>query len=116
MRTPVHVVGGYLGTGKTTVLLTELGKREGNERCAVVVNDFGEAAVDATLLGDGVRVTNIPGGCVCCTAPEGLAPALIAILDELKPDRIFIEPSGLARPRAAAKRREAGLRGGRRRM
>ena len=99
MRTPVHVVGGYLGTGKTTVLLAELRRREGKERCAVVVNDFGEAAVDAMLLGDGVRVTNIPGGCVCCTAPEGLAPAILAILDEIRPDRIFIEPSGLARPR-----------------
>lgn len=99
MRTPVHVVGGFLGTGKTTVLLHELSQRQGKERCAVVVNDFGDAAVDATLLGSGVKVTNIPGGCVCCTAPEGLAPAIAAILDELRPARIFIEPSGLARPR-----------------
>ena len=99
MRTPVHVVGGFLGTGKTTVLLAELSRREGTERCAVVVNDFGQAAIDATLLGGGVQVTNIPGGCVCCTAPEGLPAALRAILDELKPDRIFVEPSGLGRPR-----------------
>jgi G3E family GTPase len=99
MRIPLHVVGGFLGTGKTTVLLAELSRREGRERCAVVVNDFGRAAIDATLLGGGVRVTNIPGGCVCCTAPEGLAPAVRAILDELKPDRIFVEPSGLGRPR-----------------
>ncbi len=99
MRTPVHVVGGFLGTGKTTVLLAELARREGVERCAVVVNDFGQAAIDATLLGGGVQVTNIPGGCVCCTAPEGLGAAVRAILDELKPDRIFVEPSGLGRPR-----------------
>ncbi len=99
MRTPVHVVGGFLGTGKTTVLMAELARREGAERCAVVVNDFGQAAIDATLLGGGVQVTNIPGGCVCCTAPEGLGAAIRAILDELKPDRIFVEPSGLGRPR-----------------
>ena len=99
MRTRVHVVGGFLGTGKTTVLLHELAAREGRERCAVVVNDFGTAQIDATLLGGNLKVTNIPGGCVCCTAPEGLAPAITAILDELHPDRIFIEPSGLARPR-----------------
>lgn len=99
MRTPVHVVGGFLGTGKTTTLKAELARREGRERCAVVVNDFGEAAIDATLLGGGVQITNIPGGCVCCTAPEGLGAAIRAILDELKPDRIFVEPSGLGRPR-----------------
>ncbi len=99
MRTPVHVVGGFLGTGKTTVLVHELAAREGRERCAVVVNDFGTAQIDATLLGGNLKVTNIPGGCVCCTAPEGLAAAIAAILDELAPDRVFIEPSGLARPR-----------------
>ncbi len=97
--TPVHVVGGFLGTGKTTALQVELARREGHERCAVLVNDFGEASIDATLLGGQVQVTNIPGGCVCCTAPEGLVPALRAILDELKPDRVFVEPSGLGRPR-----------------
>lgn len=99
MKTPVHVVGGFLGTGKTTALTYELSRREGKERCAVLVNDFGEAQIDATLLGGQLRVTNIPGGCVCCTAPEGLVPALTAILDELKPDRIFVEPSGLGRPK-----------------
>ncbi len=99
MKTPVHVVGGFLGTGKTTALIRELSRREGRERCAVLVNDFGEAQVDATLLSGGLRVTNIPGGCVCCTAPEGLIPAMNAILDDLAPDRIFVEPSGLGRPR-----------------
>ena len=99
MKTPIHVVGGFLGTGKTTVLLAELARREGTERCAVLVNDFGEARIDASLLGGRVPVTNIPGGCVCCTAPEGLVPAIRAILDELRPDRIFVEPSGLGRPR-----------------
>lgn len=96
MSVPVHIVGGFLGTGKTTLLQRELARR--GERCAVVVNDFGEARIDASLLGGAVAVRDIAGGCLCCTAPEGLAPALGAILDEIRPDRIFIEPSGLARP------------------
>ncbi len=99
MRTPVHIVAGFLGTGKTTALLAQLAAREGKEKSAVIVNDFGVAQIDATLLGGAVALTSIAGGCVCCTAPEGLAPALEAILDTLQPDRIFIEPSGLARPR-----------------
>ena len=95
---PVHVVAGFLGAGKTTLLRRQLAARARRERCAVVVNDFGEASIDSTLLDGGVGVKEIPGGCVCCTAPEGLVPALQAILDELGPDRIFVEPTGLARP------------------
>jgi UDP-N-acetylmuramate--alanine ligase len=71
---------------------------QAGERCAVLVNDFGEARIDRLLLGGGVQVSDIAGGCVCCTAPAGLVPALTAILEELRPDRLFIEPSGLARP------------------
>lgn len=99
MSTPVHLVAGFLGTGKTTALVRELARRKGTERCAIVVNDFGEARVDATLLDGAVGLRSIEGGCVCCTAPAGLAPAIAALLDEVRPDRIFLEPSGLARPR-----------------
>jgi len=94
--TPVHVVTGFLGAGKTTLLLDQLKKR--SERCAVVVNDFGEARIDAQLLGAEVAVAEISGGCVCCTAPEALVPSVSAILKELEPDRVFIEATGLARP------------------
>ena len=99
MRTPVHIVAGPLGAGKTTLVRAWMAAHAGTERSAVIVNDFGEAAFDAAILGDGAaRVTNIPGGCVCCTAPAGLAQAVALVLDEVRPDRLFIEPSGLARP------------------
>lgn len=98
MATPVHIVAGFLGAGKTTTVRAWMAARQGRERAAVIVNDFGEAGVDAALLGEDVAVTNIPGGCVCCTAPAGLARAVATILDEVRPDRLFIEPSGLARP------------------
>jgi G3E family GTPase len=100
MMVPVHVVGGFLGTGKTTAIRAWMAENAGSERCAVIVNDFGEAGIDAVTLGDGsaARIVNIPGGCVCCTAPEGLAQTLDQLLRDVAPDRIFIEPSGLARP------------------
>ncbi len=94
--TPVHVVAGYLGAGKTTLLQALLPRLPG--KSAVIVNDFGQARIDATLLEGSATLTDIPGGCVCCTAPEGLVSAVHALLDEVKPDRIFIEPSGVARP------------------
>ncbi len=95
---PTHLVSGFLGAGKTTAIRTQLDVRSG-ERAAVIVNDFGEAALDETVLGEGdpFQITNIPGGCVCCTAPEGFVDALGAVLDQ-NPDRIWIEPTGLARP------------------
>lgn len=96
MATPVHILGGFLGAGKTTALLHLL--RTTPEKLAVVVNDFGVARIDETVLANGTRVASIAGGCVCCTAPEGLAAAIEALLDEVGPDRIVIEPSGLARP------------------
>ena len=97
-RVPVHVVSGFLGAGKTTMLIHQLARRRERERCAIIVNDFGEARIDAALLSGGVAVAEIAGGCVCCTAPEALVPNLTTILREIKPDRVFIESTGLARP------------------
>jgi G3E family GTPase len=98
LAVPVHIVSGFLGAGKTTAIRAQLAERRG-ERVAIIVNDFGEAAFDALALAEGeaFRVTNIPGGCVCCTAPEGFVDALGAVLAE-EPERLLIEPTGLARP------------------
>jgi len=99
-RVPVHLFAGFLGAGKTTAIRAQLdARRARGERVAVIVNDFGEASFDEVALaeGDPFRITNIPGGCVCCTAPEGFVDALAAVLRE-KPDRLLIEPTGLARP------------------
>ncbi len=98
MTVPVHIVTGFLGTGKTTAIRAQLAARK-TEKVAVIVNDFGEASLDeATLAGDApFEITNIPGGCVCCTAPEGFVDAVAAVL-ESGPDRLIIEPTGLARP------------------
>lgn len=101
MKIPVHIVGGFLGVGKTTALTALVAARAGSERAAIVVNDFGEAGIDAARI-DGEPsglVQNIAGGCICCTAPEGLVRVVTELLEVQKPDRIYIEPSGLARPR-----------------
>ena len=98
MPVPVQIFSGFLGAGKTTAIRAQLGQRAG-EKIAVIVNDFGEAGFDEAVLAEGepFRITNIPGGCVCCTAPEGFVDALGAVLAQA-PDRLIIEPTGLARP------------------
>jgi G3E family GTPase len=99
MPIPVHIVSGFLGTGKTTAIRAQLEARPG-ERVAVIVNDFGAAGFDELVLassGQPFEIRSIPGGCVCCTAPEGFAAALRAVVEQ-GPDRLWIEPTGLARP------------------
>ncbi len=99
-KVSVQLFSGFLGAGKTTAILAQLdARRKRGERVAVIVNDFGEASLDEEALAEGepFRITNIPGGCVCCTAPEGFVAALEAVLGE-EPDRLLIEPTGLARP------------------
>jgi G3E family GTPase len=97
-RVPVQIFSGFLGAGKTTAIRAQLAQHPG-EKIAVIVNDFGEAGFDEAVLAEGepFRITNIPGGCVCCTAPEGFVDALGAVLAQA-PDRLIIEPTGLARP------------------
>jgi G3E family GTPase len=98
LKVPVQIVSGFLGAGKTTAIRARLGALSGL-RVAIIVNDFGEAALDEAALEETepFRLTNIPGGCVCCTAPEGFVDALGAVLAE-RPDRLIVEPTGLARP------------------
>jgi hypothetical protein len=70
MPVPVHILGGFLGTGKTTTIRAQLAARPG-ARVAVIVNDFGEAGLDAARGLAPYRSPASPAA-ACCTAPEGL--------------------------------------------
>ncbi|MEZ4322150.1 MAG: GTP-binding protein [Myxococcota bacterium] len=99
MQIPVTVVTGFLGTGKTSAILSAFEHRPDGARWAVIVNEFGEVGLDGVILGEGgVAVKEIPGGCICCTAGVALRFGLVEILRTQKPDRLFIEPTGLADP------------------
>ncbi|MBA2321980.1 MAG: hypothetical protein H0V89_12595 [Deltaproteobacteria bacterium] len=92
---PLHLVAGHLGTGKTTVLRNLLAALP-DERIGLVVNDFGTAELDAGALA-AAEVRSISGACLCCTAPAGFAAAVKELLDA-GVSRIFVEPTGIARP------------------
>lgn len=102
---PTTVVTGFLGAGKTTLVRALFAARTPGQRWAVVVNDFGDVGLDAAILGaeagqGAVMVREVPGGCVCCTAGVGLRRGLVEIVRDVRPDRLIIEPSGLAMPAA----------------
>lgn len=100
-RIPVLVVGGFLGSGKTSLLREML---DGAPDTAVIVNEFGAVGLDHELLrACEERVELLGGGCACCTRREDLVRVLRELLDardrgEAGLKRVVIETSGLADP------------------
>ena len=103
--TPLTVLGGYLGAGKTTIingLLTRLSERGDNPRIAVLVNDFGSINIDARLIKKhSGRTLELTSGCVCCDIQDDLGSALEALRSETF-EQVLIETSGVAYPAKVA--------------
>jgi len=95
----VTVVTGFLGAGKSTLVQTWLHELPRGET-AVIVNERGDIGIDGELLAAHVaRLTEITGGCVCCTSQAELISALGEISKQHPaPTRILIETSGAASP------------------
>ena len=106
-RMRLTVLGGYLGSGKTTWLRHQL--HVGSFGAVhVIVNEAAETGVDDVLLAVASGLTLLAGGCSCCTGRQDLIDALRALCDQrsrLASDgkrlqRIVLETSGLADPGA----------------
>ena len=98
---PTHVIAGPLGAGKTSLIQHLLAQRPANERWAVLINEFGQIGLDAALLArddDGIALGEVAGGCLCCVNGAPFQVGLGRLLRKAKPDRVFIEPSGLGHP------------------
>ena len=66
LRTPITFITGPLGSGKTTLLRHILATQRG--KIAIVMNEFGEIAIDTKVIeGKNVRIAELGGGCVCCS-------------------------------------------------
>ena len=70
-----------------------------------MVNEFGEVGIDSNLFSSangqksGVTIRQVPGGCMCCTNGLPMQMALNLLLQESKPHRLLIEPTGLGHPK-----------------
>lgn len=102
---------GFLGAGKTSLLNRLIGD-PALANAAVVVNEFGEAAIDPLLIeavsSDGV--ISLSNGCLCCTVRGELVDTLVDLAlgtgdtadigspDRAAPGRVVVETTGLADP------------------
>ena len=97
---PVTLLAGYLGSGKTTLVNHVLANADGL-RIAVMVNDFGDLPIDASLIeAEDDDIIQLSGGCVCCSYGNDLVRALAKLQTlAVKPEHVLIECSGVALPR-----------------
>ncbi len=99
---PTNTFTGLLGVGKTSAILNLLDVKPADEQWAVLVNEFGDISIDQTALDEtkikGVRIREVAGGCLCCTAGVPMQVALALLLREARPKRLLIEMSGMGHP------------------
>lgn len=109
-KTPVTVITGFLGAGKTT-LIRHLLQNPGGRRLAVLVNEFGDVGVDGELIRQcadancpEASIVELTNGCICCTVADEFIPSIERLMAlEPRPDHIVIETSGLALPKPLLK-------------
>ncbi|UFH49343.1 CobW family GTP-binding protein [Pseudomonas sp. KNUC1026] len=96
-----HLIAGPLGAGKTSLIRQLLAHKPASERWAVLVNEFGQIGLDAALMATddtGVSIAEVAGGCVCCVNGLPFQVGLGRLLRKARPNRLFIEASGLGHP------------------
>ncbi|KAJ2478755.1 hypothetical protein EV174_004214 [Coemansia sp. RSA 2320] len=97
--TPVTVFTGFLGAGKTTIILNLLKRTSPDYNIVLLKNEFGDAETDSALAREShIKVTEMTNGCLCCVLVGQMKRALEEMKSLYNPDRIIIETSGSAFP------------------
>ena len=97
-KTKIDIISGFLGAGKTTFMKKLIGDALKDEKVVIVENEFGEIGIDSGFLKEtGITVSEINGGCVCCTLVGDFTANLREVIETYHPDRILVEPSGVAK-------------------
>lgn len=103
-NTPSSIVTGFLGSGKTTLILSLIPQLPRDYKLALLKNEFGDVAVDSQLAASQAvsGVQELLNGCICCNLVGQLGDVLEQLRASVEPDRIVIETSGSAFPATLA--------------
>jgi G3E family GTPase len=96
----VVIIGGFLGSGKTTTILT-LGRLlgESGERVSIIVNEIGEVGIDGdVIMRYGFETKELTNGCICCSLKRDMKYTIHQMREAYDPTYILIEPTGIAFP------------------
>ncbi|KAF9446744.1 cobW-domain-containing protein [Macrolepiota fuliginosa MF-IS2] len=101
---PITVFTGFLGAGKTSIILSLLPKLPKGYKAVLLKNEYGDIEVDSKLASESslAGVSEILNGCMCCVLVGQMQTALLEIREKFRPDRILIECSGSAFPATLA--------------
>ena len=94
----IDIFSGFLGAGKTTLIQKLIKEAFQGEKLVLIENEFGEIGIDGGFLKEaGIEITEMNSGCICCSLVGDFQEALKKVLEDIKPDRILIEPSGVGK-------------------
>lgn len=103
-KIPVTVFSGFLGSGKTTIIMNLIDElQQQGLQVVYIKNEIGSENIDAALMqGKHIQTKELLNGCICCTLVGPFIQAIDEIATTLNPNRIIIEASGAADPAAIA--------------
>ncbi|KAJ1916266.1 hypothetical protein H4219_003886 [Mycoemilia scoparia] len=97
--TPVTVFTGFLGAGKTTIIMDIIKSMPKDYNIVMLKNEFGDAEADSALMREShIQVQEMTNGCLCCVLVGQMRSALLELKEKYNPDRIVVETSGSAFP------------------
>lgn len=96
---PLYLLGGFLGSGKTSLLNSILSLYKG-QNAGVIINEFGEMGVDSSFIprDSGIKVSELNGGQIFCSCLSGSFIKSITAYKDTDIQVLLVEASGLAKP------------------
>lgn len=95
----IHLLFGFLGAGKTTLVRNLLQTADPEYPTAVIVNEFGDVGIDGDIIqGNTIDTVELASGCICCTLKGSLMNAIEELAHDKGAKRIVVEATGVADP------------------
>ncbi len=99
MNVSAFVITGFLGSGKTTLIINSVKEHLQDKKVAVIVNEFGEVGLDGKVLKNVYsEVLEISEGCICCKLSQEFESSLIQLIEDYQPEVVIVETSGTSEP------------------